>query len=559
MNDIIFNMLFRLIRHDACVAFKKHLFNMGNVSVCQHNVLMEKLKRSRHSDFGKKYRFAEINSVQQFRDTVPVNKYQDLKPYIDRVVAGDVSALFNPGEKIVMFALTSGTTESSKYVPVTKQFLKEYKRGSFQWGYQMAVDHPDMLSRKILAIVSPYDEEYTQTGIPCGAISGMVAATQKYLARMLYILPYWVYCIPDQHAKYYTLLRLAMAEPQVGLITTANPSTLVKIARFADKYKENLIRDINDGTFSFSDKLPQDKLKKINPRLVKNPSRAKELELVAGEHANFYPKHFWPNIPLLATWKGGVLSHYIDILPEFYGDVPIRDLGLIASEGRMSVPSEDEGCSGVIDLESHFFEFIPEDEYGSGNPRTLLCHELERGRNYYIVLTTSAGYFRYDIHDLVTVTGFFEEAPCIAFLNKGKHISSLTGEKVSEYQVIHAIRTAMKSVDAHIHYFTVSPCWDVIPYYAVCLEENEELRGVNIEDFKKVFDEDLKQRNCEYLAKRQTGRLGSPKIFLIKKGTFDRLQYQKFERLSGRTEQYKHVYLNPEVDYHKKFEILATV
>ena len=532
---------------------------MGNVKDCQHQVLLSKLKSSVNSDFGRKYNFSDIKTIEQFRKNVPVHSYNDVKPYIDRVVAGDTTALFNPGEKIIMFALTSGTTETSKYVPVTKQFLKDYKRGSFQWGYQMAVEHPGMLNNKILAIVSPYDEEYTETGIPCGAISGLVAATQKKIARQLYVLPYWVYAIPDQQAKYYTLLRLAVAEPHVGLITTANPSTLIKIARFADEHKETLIRDIHDGTFSFSGHLPHKELNKLSRHLLKNPKRAKKLESIAKEHPHFYPRYFWDDIQLLATWKGGVLSHYIDILPEYYGEVPIRDLGLIASEGRMSIPNHDEGCSGVLDVESHFFEFIPEDEYDKENPKTLLAHEVEVGKNYFLVLTTSAGYFRYDIHDLVKVTGFFEQAPCISFLNKGKHISSVTGEKVSEHQVIHAVRKAMHKVDAHFHYFTVTPCWDKIPYYAICLEDNDELHGIDIEDFKNVFDHELKQRNCEYQVKRDSGRLDIPKVFVIKKGTFDQLQYLKFEQSSGRTEQYKHVYLNPEIDYYKNFDIVQTI
>lgn len=556
---LISKFLFRIVRHEACVSFKKHLFNLGDPIGCQQKVLFAKLKRSQHSEFGKKYDFASMQTIHDFRSRVPIHSYHDLKPYIDRVVAGDETALFNKGEKILMFALTSGTTESCKYVPVTRCFLKEYKAGSFRWGYQMAVDHPAMLDNKILAIVSPYDEEYTAHGVPCGAISGLVAATQKKLARMLYALPYWVYAIPDQKAKYYTLMRLAVAEPNIGLVTTANPSTLIKIAQFADEYKDDIIRDIRDGTFSFSPGIRHKDIAGLPGHIVRNPARADELQRIVDEHGRLYPKYCWKNMPVIATWKGGVLGHYIDILPHYYGNIPIRDLGLIASEGRMSVPFEDTGCSGVLDVESHFFEFIPEEEYEKPEPKTLLCNEVEVGKNYYLLLTTSAGYFRYDIHDLVKVTGFFEDTPCICFLNKGRHISSLTGEKISEHQVMLAIREAMQKVDAHFHYYVVSPCWDDVPFYAVNLENNEEVQGVDLEKFKQWFDVCLQEHNCEYQAKRQSGRLDIPRVFLIKKGTFDALKYLKFEQAPGRTEQYKHVYLKTDVDYHKNLEVVEVV
>ena len=424
IDKIIFSTLYYCLKLEAELKLKKYHKNLHNARGYQKQVLMRKIKSSEDSDFGRKYDFSNMKTVEDFRRVVPIHSHQDLKPYLDRVKQGDMRALFNSGEKIHMFALTSGTTDNCKYIPVTNRFLKEYKHGSLLWGFQMALDHPKIAKYKILPIVSPYDEMRTEFECPCGSISGLIASTQKYFARLLYIIPYWVYAIPDQEVKYYTLLRLAMAEPDIGLLTTANPSTLIKLARYADKYKKEIIKDIHDGTFHYSFDLSEKDRKRLKKNLLKNPKRAEELERLAAENDKLYPSLFWKNLQVIATWKGGVLGHYIDELSEFYSDVPVRDLGLIASEGRMSIPNSDEGSCGLLDIESHFFEFIPESQYGKDNPDVLLCHELEVGEKYYLILTNSAGYFRYDINDVIEVVGMYGQTPCISFLNKGKHISS---------------------------------------------------------------------------------------------------------------------------------------
>jgi len=556
INKIVFFTLYYCLKLEAGFKLKKYHSHLNNARKYQKRVLMEKIESSVNSDFGRKYNFSNIKTIEDFRRAVPIHTHQDLKPYLDRVKQGDVTALFNPGEKIHMFALTSGTTDDCKYIPVTTRFLTEYKRGSLLWGFQMALDHRKITKYKILPVVSPYDEIQTELGSPCGSISGLIAATQKYFARLLYIMPYWVYAIPDQEVKYYTLLRLAMAEPGIGLLVTANPSTLIKLARYADKYKEQIIKDIRDGTFHYSFELSQTDRKRLKKSLVKNPKRADELERLVSENKKLYPSLFWKNLQVIATWKGGVLGHYIDELPEFYSDVPIRDLGLIASEGRMSIPNSDEGSCGFLDIESHFFEFIPESQYGKDNPDILLCHELEVGEKYYLILTNSAGYFRYDINDVVKVVSMYGQTPCISFLNKGKHISSLTGEKVSEHQIVTAMKESMRHCGVYIENFTVSPCWNKIPYYVILLEKSEKIEKISFAEFKKVFDDKLKEFNCEYLAKRDSARLSDPKIMLIKNGTFDKIKSLKLKASLGRTEQYKHIYLNPKVDYHKEFEIV---
>lgn len=524
----------------------------------QLRILLKKCVRSVHSDFGKAHFFSSIKTVEDFRNRVPIQSYDMLKPYVDRVVAGDTCALFNSSEKILMFALTSGTTHTCKHIPVTRAFLNEYKRSSLLWGFNLVSDH-DFMNHKILALVSPFDEAYTENGIPCGSISGLVVATQKYVARRLYVLPYWVYAIEDQTVKYYTLLRIALAEPDIGLISTANPSTLIKIAQLCNQYRDQLIQDIRTGTLSVPISLTRNQRRSIRHVFRPDPARAEFLHRHVCLHGVLYPRHAWQDMQVIATWKGGVLGHYIDLLPTYYGSVPVRDLGLIASEGRMSIPVSSQGSEGILDITGQFFEFIPEEEYDNPVRRTLLCHELEMGKKYYLIITNSAGFFRYDINDLIEVTGFRHNTPLITFLNKGKHIASLTGEKLSEHQIVTAVHDTVKQLGIELHYYTVSPSWSKTPAYVVMLEQEPWMQSIGLNKFIDVFDAALKQRNIEYRAKRDSGRLDKPQIAVIENGTFERIKHERIQSNNGRSEQYKHVYLNPKIDYHKEFRVLKHI
>src|SRR5262249_38541375 len=140
---------------------------------------------------------------------------------------------------------------------------------------------------------------------------------------------------------------------------------------------------------------------------------------------------------------GAYLRHF----PRYYGSTPVRDIGLLASEGRMTIPVADGTPSGVLDVTSHFFEFLPEEEAGKENPITLTAEEVQEGKTYFILLTTAYGLYRYHIHDLVRVTGFHHRTPLVEFLSKGAHFANLTGEKLSEYHVAGAMAEVLREMD----------------------------------------------------------------------------------------------------------------
>src|SRR5262249_25337566 len=206
-------------------------------------------------------------------------------------------------------------------------------------------------------------------------------------------------------------------------------------------------------------------------RTAIRPRRAaRRLERIAEPTGRLLPRDYWPNLDLLSNWMGGTMKAYLRGYPEFFAETPVRDVGLIASEGRMTIPIEDGTPAGVLDIRHHYFEFIPEDQVDRPEPDTVEATELCVGRNYFIVLTTAAGLYRYNISDLVVCVGYRGEAPLIEFLNKGAHYSSLTGEKLSEHQAISAVEAAQRSVGIHLKSYLLAPTWDEPPYYSLLIE-----------------------------------------------------------------------------------------
>jgi hypothetical protein len=215
-------------------------------------------------------------------------------------------------------------------------------------------------------------------------------------------------------------------------------------------------------------------------------------------------------------------------------------VGLIASEGRMTIPFADATASGVLDVTTHYFEFLPEAEAGKPNPVTLAAHEVEQGRTYYILPTTAYGLYRYHISDLVRVTGFYNGTPLVEFLSKGSHFSNLTGEKLSEYHVTHAMQRALRDLDLTLNCYSVAPCWDdELPYYGLFVERGDVAGGGGV-SLARVLDRHLRELNDEYASKRDSRRLGAIRLELLPPGTWQQWDRQRLQRTGGTLEQYKH-------------------
>jgi hypothetical protein len=500
--------------------------------------------------FGQDHRFDTIRTLDDFRRQLPVARYEYFEPYIARLRRGETTALLSD-PRIYMFALTSGTTAVRKFIPVTQQYLDDYRRGWNIWGLKVFRDHPAVRMQPILQMSGDPDEFRTESGVPCGAVTGLTAKMQKRIIRWLYSVPACIARIKDARSKYYAVLLLSIPR-KVGMIIAANPSTLLNLARAGDHEKESLLRDLYNGTLSRHLDLPDDVRAELTRRLRRHPERVRQLEDIVKRTGTLYPKDYWPSDCILGNWMGGSVGAYLRHYPRYFGATPVRDIGLIASEGRMTIPLADGSPAGVLDVTTHYFEFIPEAEGDSPNPTVLGAHELKEGATYFILLTTAFGLYRYHIHDLVRVTGFHNNTPLIEFLSKGAHFANLTGEKLSEHHVTQAMAEVLHELDATLTAYSLAPCFANTeadkgnngefeqPYYGLFVEQGDLPDLAVGHRLAERLDARLRQLNIEYDSKRASQRLGPVRLEVVQTGFWLQWDRQRLLKTGGTLEQYKH-------------------
>ena len=507
----------------------------------QRQALWNKLRYCEGSQFARDHAFHEIRTLDAFRRNVPIVTYDSHEPYIRDVAEGRVNALFRPSEKIVMFTMSSGTTGAPKLIPITRPWMDEYRRGWNLWGVRTALDHRALLQSRYLTVVGDWDMKRSPSGHPCGMASGMTIRAQNLFVRLCYSVPSFVHAISDSDARYYTMLRLSVGE-NIGFFTTTTPSVLMHFANTGNAFRETLIRDVADGTLSDQLDIPHEIRCQLARRVrLRRPDLARKLEQIVARTGTLYPKDYW-DLSVLGCWIGGTVGGTARNLSTYYGNVPRRDIGLVASEGRFTIPLEDETTSGVLDISSHFYEFIPEEEIDSVQPTVLEAHELEADRNYFIVITTFSGLFRYNLFDMVRCTGFRGRTPLLSFLNKGQRISDMEGEKITEHHLVEAVVSASEQLELPTPMFTAVPMRPSAsaPHYVLLIEEQELSAQELATQFTQYVESWLASHNVMYQTKRADGYLDPCRISRVPIGTWDRYRKEELARRGVGEDQYKH-------------------
>lgn len=517
----------------------------------QHATLQRLLQLNAGSRFCTDHGLKPGMTVEEFRARIPVSDYTLVEPYIEQMKKGDHGALLGARNRLLMYAVTSGTTAQSKLIPVTQQFVEDYRRSWQTWGAGCHFDHEDLQLLFMVQVASSHQRFTTEDGTPCGNISGLVAAMQKFMVRALYTIPQEVAHLNDPAAKRDAVTRFAISDPWVGMLVTANPSTVLQMVEYANTHAESLIRDIYDGTARRVEHARDRQL--LARRLKRRRRRAQALERIIETHGSLDMSACWPHLTCLGVWSGGSAGAYIPQLRQIFGDIPVRDHGLHASEGRMTLPIADNTSSGILEVETHFFEFIPVEESESTDPVVLEAHQLQEGREYLILLTTSSGLYRYNIRDVVRCTGFYGATPLLEFRHKGAHISSITGEKIAESQVVEAVRSTCEELNIGVQQYTLTPRWGEPPGYTLYLHPRHEPSSAQLQDLARAADRKLGDANCEYREKRETERLDQMQVRVLPAEVWQQFTDHRLSTAGGSPEQYKHPCLIPDPQFARTF------
>lgn len=526
-----------------------------NTRATQLGLLQQMMERNKGTSYGRTHGFGAVTTESDFANRVPIINYDHIADLITEIVDGKDGVL--TAEAPTMFARTSGTTGDAKYIPVTPTCQgSAHKDVMRTWLNHAQRVHPDIFSAKCVSLVSPAIEGQTPRGLPFGSTSGHIYKNMPGIVRRAYSIPYSVFEIDDYEAKYYVIMRLSL-EHDVRLLCTANPSSILKMCEKADEHSKAIIRDIRDGTLRSDLDIPAPIHRDLSARLKSNSRVADALDAARGRRGGrLLPSDYWTGLSLIGCWKGGTVGHYVDRFdgwfnPDGKHSIPVRDWGYLSSEARGSIPISDEGSEGVLTIATNYFEFVPVADVESrpDDPASwtaFRADQVEVGQEYYILITTTGGLYRYDINDIVEVTGFYNQAPKIVFKRKGRGMTNITGEKVSVNQVIQAFSEATASLGITADHYKAEADHERARYVFL-IEEEAPLDAEQRTGLLVALDERLQAINIEYKAKRDSLRLNNPVLHAMRKGWYEE---SRRAQVSGGKRQFqaKTILLSPTDD-----------
>lgn len=497
-----------------------------NPARTQATALRSILKYGKDTVFGKEHRFSYIleagsdeEMFRRYRECVPVMEYEDYRPYVNRMKEGESDVLFRG--RPVLYATTSGATGEPKWIPISKKYLKGvYGKLNKAWLYILCKNRPEVYAGYIVTIIGKQIEGYLQDGTIFGSVSGFTQARCPGFVRKLYVSPNDIYGIEDYAARNYAIMRMGI-ERNVTLVVTANPSTMVEMQHNVNQWWDEYVTDIEHGTMSGKVNIPADIREACRPYLKPNPERAAELRRLKETYGQVLPKHFWPNLQVLSTWKCGNTRIYLEKLGGSYPETMLhQEFAYFSSECRAGLVLDDS-LETALFSHMHYFEFRKADDFDNPDARIYQLSELAEGEKYCPLVTTFSGLYRYNMNDIIQVGSPFVNTPRIHMVQKVNGIVSITGEKLYEGQFISSVGRAVEATGRKLSYFAAYANLENSRYDMYFEFSDQATTQQEADDFGSIVDENIKLLNMEYAAKRDSFRLGRPASFRLKANSLD--------------------------------------
>ena len=419
-----------------------------NAVSAQQEMLEMLVDQAKDTAFGKDHGFALIKNYSDFKKQVPVRDYEDLRPYIDRVVAGEADVLWKGKPRY--FAKTSGTTSGVKYIPLSKESMPEHvkaARNALLTYIQETGDASFVDGKMIFLQGSPVLSK--KNGIDVGRLSGIVAHLVPAYLQKNRMPSYETNCIEDWEDKVDAIVEETYQE-DMRLISGIPPWVQMYFDKLSEKSQGKKIKDIFKNFSLF-----------VYGGVNYEPYRAK-IENSIGR-----------KISTIETYP--------------------------ASEGFIAYQDNQKEKSLLLLVKAGmFYEFIPADEYYDENPTRLSLGEVELNKNYALILNTNAGLWGYSLGDTIKFVSL--DPYKIVVTGRIKHFISAFGEHVIGEEVEHALLSIANEEQVGITEFTVAPQVETgqgeLPYHEWFVEFSSPPKDLAM--FSKKVDEALQKKNIYY-------------------------------------------------------------
>ena len=497
----------------------------------QAEILREILKNAEGCSYFKEHNLSANDTPSEFRKKVSLNSWSNFLDASKKMQHGETDILFKG--KPIAFLATSGTSGLEKLIPETEislqsKMITEKIRRHFVFGA-----YPEIMKGKLLPLVNKAPANKTSAGIPYGSASGLT--TSKSAKELLNIVsfPFAAFDIADQDTQDYVIMLFSIAE-DIRIIVGNNIARMAKLTEIAKTNAHQICTDIENGTINSALNIDSETRNKLTQLLKSNPKRANELRAILDNGNEFIPANYWKNLKIIYTWLSGSIGNWVNSVKHLFGsDITYFDYGYGASEGKFNIPHKPGVSAGILALHGAFYEFIPynkpgKTEHGS-NPKILLAHQLKKGELYEMVVTTFSGLYRYNMHDIIKVEGFYKNTPEIVFVSKTGDVGDLVGERLAGSivnRVIPAVLAKKSITVKHVCAVTKSNP----PHYIFCIEPDKNSIEISAKIDKTnlavLLDNEF-QKEVGYKLMRRDNLLLSPEIKFMNPGWQQALYKEK--------------------------------
>lgn len=440
----------------------------------QREVLQELVTTAQYTEFGRQYGMNKLFNIRTFKQTIPVHEYNDLKPYIERMMAGEENVLWN--SPISWFAKSSGTTsDKSKFIPISEESLKQnHYQGAKDVLTMYYASNPDseLLTGKGLVIGGSHQVSQFDEAVSYGDLSAVLLQNSPFWGHWIRT-PDLSIALMDEWEQKLEQLALNTIPENVTSISGVPTWTLVLLKRILEMTGRSCIAEV------------------------------------------------WPQLELYI--HGGVsFTPYREQFRQLMG----KDINYLemynASEGFFAAQDHTE-ADGMLLFTNHgiFYEFMPVEEYGKSFPETIGLDKVELGKNYALVISTTGGLWRYIVGDTVQFSSL--KPYRIKVSGRLKHYMNAFGEEVIVDNTDRAIAIACEKTGAAVNDYTAAPVY----FSANGNGAHEwliefEKQPADIAHFAYELDTALKNLNSDYEAKRHKDiALRMPIVHAVNKGFFN--------------------------------------
>ncbi|MCR5665280.1 MAG: GH3 auxin-responsive promoter family protein [Eubacterium sp.] len=523
----------KITNHVFCATLKKkgansvrHLDEASrNAVAVSEKLIMDIVRDNADTEYGRKYGFADIKSIEDYKKKVPFTTYDDYYPYIKRMLENDEENLITV-YPVQHYALSSGSVGVPKHIPVSQKTLDAYSiyAASMAFGvmdefYRTTTGKTFEDGMCLNTIEAP--PMWTESGVTKGAISGTML--RPYADRLKYFMtsPIELIFPEGQMDLKYLKIRFALQERNVMCMVSAFMTGLVDLMTYMEHNWESLCDDIERGCVSKEINIPEELREKFDNMLKPDKDRADELraEFEKGFDTPIVPR-IWKNMRWIAAIGTGGFAQYTVKMRQYTGkNIPYSMANYAASESMIAVARRAGDETFVLLPDGGFYEFIPMDS--DDEETTLTIDQLEAGKDYEIVVTNLSGFYRYKLKDVVRVTGFYNEAPQIQFIYRKNQMISIAGEKTNEEALRWTMQKFQDDTGILLRDYSIFADTDTKPgRYVILIEPDEELPKERYEECRDIIEKRLGEANPSFGSKIATKVLGRTKLCVVQAETY---------------------------------------